>query len=93
MSGTWESLTCALAGVPRLTDAACHGLWELFDPPGEGEDAEDVAYRHSAALKMCASCPCLSECRSYVDSLKPSQRPIGVIAGRVVREHNKRAAA
>lgn len=95
MSGTWASLSESLAGVPRLPGAACAGRWDVFDPARDGEDVEDLKFRHSAAQRICVTeCPCLADCRSWVESLKPSKRPVGVIAGEVwYMRFEKRSAA
>ena len=34
-----------------------------------------------AALQLCAHCPALVLCRRWVNSLKPWERPVGVVAG------------
>lgn len=94
MSATWEDLAGALRGIPELPGAACAGAWELFDPKDDDEDAEDLQYRHSAAVRMCLSdCPCLAACRSWVASLPPSKRPVGVVAGEVRRPSFERRKA
>jgi hypothetical protein len=64
--------------TPHLPGAACRGRWELFDDRG----------RQAEAIQLCQSCPALALCRQWVDSLKPSQRPPGVIAGRAPTERN-----
>jgi len=53
----------------------------------ETDDPEIIEY----AIAQCQICPVLEDCRSFVDSLKPSKRPVGVIAGRVVHDHKKEA--
>jgi WhiB family redox-sensing transcriptional regulator len=71
----------ALSGVPRLDDANCLGLWTLFDEPEPGDaDGRDA---NRAALELCRTCPSLGDCRTWVDSLPPRDRPTGVIAGRI----------
>lgn len=71
------------AAAPRLDGAACLGMWEAFDPADTGETEQDVDYRHRTAMGICARCPALSACRTWVDSLPPRQRPGGVTAGRI----------
>lgn len=80
------SLFDALAGIPRLEGAACArgGRWAAFDPAHPDEGAADVQYRHQVALRICAECPALADCRTWVDSLKPSTRPEGVVAGKII---------
>jgi hypothetical protein len=92
VSNTWESLTAALAGVPKLPDAACRGMHRLFDPGERDEPAEVVAERHEAALHICASCACFADCRSWLESLPARRRPSGVVAGLVVRIGGRPAA-
>lgn len=71
-------------GVPSLPGARCRGRARLFDPGRKGERTEIVAQRHAQATAMCHRCPSLDACRDWVDSLKPSKRPGGVVAGRVI---------
>lgn len=77
------SLFAAL-GCPALPGAKCRGRHRLFDPARKGERAEVVAQRHAQAVQLCAGCPSLDRCRTWVDGLKPSRRPTGVVAGRIV---------
>lgn len=84
MSATWESLAGALAGIPDLSGARCRGQWSIWD---ETDNPEVIEY----AKNQCEACPALAECREWADSLKPSKRPLGVVAGRVV--HQRKAAA
>jgi hypothetical protein len=75
----WQTLAQAAATMPRLPNPAWKGRPELFDwhplsdPPREA-DLE-------AALQLCAHCPALVLCRRWVNSLKPWERPVGVVAG------------
>src|SRR5690606_7800734 len=67
--------------------AACVGRHELFDV----EDRDDE--RVDAAVAICQTkCPALADCRAWVDSLKPSQRPLGVVAGRFVQLRSLRSS-
>ena len=97
MSDTWSSLSGVLVGIPDLPGAACWGRWDLFDPERErepGQRIEDAYDRHQLAVSICLNeCPSLDACRSWVESLKPSKRPVGVVAGRVVHQHKKGVAA
>ena len=86
-------LDALAAATPKLDGARCRNLWAAFDPPEAGEDPADVAYRHSAALALCQRCPALTPCRDWLDALTPAQRPLGVVAGRVVAATRGRAAA
>lgn len=77
------SLFAAL-GCPVLPGAKCRGRPHLFDPPRKGERSENVALRHAQAAMLCRSCPSLTACRDWLDSLTPSRRPTGVVAGQIV---------
>jgi WhiB family redox-sensing transcriptional regulator len=83
VSDPWESLS--ESGIPELRGARCRGKWSIFD---ETECPETTEY----ALNQCAMCECRPECVRWFESLKPSKRPVGVVAGRVVRQHTKAAA-
>ena len=80
----WVSLLAELLrGTPKL-DGACVGRWPgLWDPPTKDEDPPDSEYRHSRALTICRNCSCLDACASWVEGLPRSQRPAGVVAGRL----------
>lgn len=71
-------------GAPVLPGARCRGRSRLFDPARKGERSENVAQRHAQAQQLCAGCPSLEPCAAWVESLKPSKRPGGVVAGRVI---------
>jgi len=73
------------AGIPDLPGARCTGRteWDSYDDPGL------IEY----AIHQCQSCPALSYCRNWVDSLRPSARPPGVVAGVVRRPRRPRKAA
>lgn len=73
----------ALRGIPRLAGAACVGLSDAFDPAHQDEDTADTRYRHTVALRLCNECPALTDCSKWVATLRPSQKPPGVIAGRI----------
>lgn len=79
----WVGLIAAIiAGTPPLPGAACAGRSELFDPRGDNEPYETTQRRQEAARRICEwTCPVQPECRRWVDSLKPAERPRGVIAG------------
>ena len=86
-------LDALAAATPRLDGARCRNLWAAFDPPDPDEDPADVTYRHRVALTLCESCPALTPCGAWLDALAPAQRPLGVVAGRVVATTRGRAAA
>lgn len=77
---TWQNLVGALAAVPSMPGAKCAGRWGLFDVT----DPDDE--RAQAAVNLCASCPALAKCREWFDGLPAARRPIGVIAGRIIKD-------
>lgn len=80
-----ETLIATLAGTPALPGARCRGRHHLFDEAAHTETAETVTARHQQALGLCERCPSLTRCGDWLESLPPSKRPPGVIAGRVRR--------
>lgn len=90
MTATWEGIASALAGLPDLRGAMCVGRWDLFD--ADQDDADDRAWAIERAVEICQTCPVLAACIVYVDGLKPSQRPPGVVAGRTQHAPRRRAA-
>jgi Transcription factor WhiB len=80
-----DDILAAVGAAPCLPGARCRGRHSLFDPAAPGEDPETVSQRHTQALGLCQHCPALTRCQDWYWSLKPSQRPAGVVAG-VVRE-------
>jgi hypothetical protein len=83
-----DELAGYMLTIPDLPGARCKGnshVWESDCP-------ELIEY----ALSQCAACRSLSDCERYLLSLKPRHRPVGVMAGRVVRpprNRSKKAAA
>jgi WhiB family redox-sensing transcriptional regulator len=71
--------------MPDLRDGRCRGQWSIWD---ETDDPALVEY----AKHQCLSCPALAECKDWFESLKPSHRPIGTVAGKLVLQHRKAAA-
>jgi hypothetical protein len=91
---TFDSLLGSLLGVPSLPGARCRGRSHLFDPPEHHEHPETVAQRHAQAISLCSACPARRPCREWLDGLTPSKRPLGVVAGRIVRQRpTKREAS
>ena len=82
MSDQFASLLAALRAIPDLPGAACLGFWDLFDEAEPGEPPAAVTERHEAALAMCETCPALAACTTWFESLRPTEKPFGVIAGR-----------
>ena len=79
----FDQLIAVIAGAPALHGARCRSKSHLFDAAQPGEDPATVAARHAQALGLCEHCPALDRCREWFDSLKPSKRPLGVVAGRI----------
>jgi len=90
----FQSLLSAAAGVPVLPGARCRGRHHLFDPAAADEPEPVTEARHHQAVRICQSCPALTACGSWVDSLPASKRPPGVIAGRKIsaRKERRRSA-
>lgn len=80
-----EGLLGALLGAPSLPGARCRGRSHLFDEAEQYEPVELVEQRHAQAKLLCAGCNSLDACRKWLDSLPPSRKPLGVVAGQVVR--------
>jgi hypothetical protein len=78
-----DDILAAVGAAPALPGAKCRGRHHLFDPAVPGEDPDNVTARHAQALGLCSHCPALDKCRDWLDSLPPSRRPFGVIAGNV----------
>lgn len=72
--------------TPPLRGAACTGKWGLFDPRPSGESEKAAAERHQKAVELCAGCPALAACQAWVEALPARERPLGVVAGRLVDE-------
>ena len=80
-----QSLFDAVGLAPSLPGAKCRGRHSLFDDGATGEHPDVVNQRHVQALELCALCPVLTRCEDWLDSLPTSQRPVGVVAGQLVR--------
>ena len=79
-----ESLLAELShGTPELRGARCRGRGHLFDPREGRESPETVQARHAQALGLCRSCEALTACKSWLDGLPRSRKPLGVIAGTI----------
>jgi hypothetical protein len=72
--------------IPHLPGARCRGQHQIFD---ETDDPDTI----EACLYVCERCPVLADCQAFVDSLKPSQRPRGVCAGKLRRDPRTRRKA
>ncbi|ORV21339.1 hypothetical protein AWB98_27850 [Mycolicibacterium conceptionense] len=83
-----DQLTALLAAVgaaPALPGARCRGRHHLFDEQGMHEAPETADERHQQALGLCRLCPALASCTEWFNTLKPSRRPPGVVAGRITQ--------
>lgn len=84
-----SSLLDELAVAPSLPGARCAGRHELYDATAEGSTngpagAAEVAAARTQALRLCAGCPELAPCGAWLDTLRPKDRPLGVVAGRLI---------
>lgn len=91
MSTAHVLLRTALAARTDLADAACIGQWALFDESEPYEDRDQLAPRHTAAVRLCDGCPCRRRCAELLDSLPVWTRD-GGWAGQVVTPRAPRAA-
>lgn len=72
------------SAAPVFEDAKCVGQHDLFDAAEPGEDRDQALTRLQEARTLCRSCPALAACGDWLQALPRSQRPGGVVAGRVV---------
>ncbi len=70
-----------LAGAPSLPGARCRGRPHLFEEAAPGESRDATTARHSQAVELCARCPALDACTTWLQSLPPRDRPAGITAG------------
>jgi WhiB family redox-sensing transcriptional regulator len=73
----------SLGLIVSLPGARWRGKHSLFDEARRDETAAAVDKRHTQALMLCRDCPVLGDCQQWFTGLKPSQKPPGVIAGRI----------
>ena len=92
VSATWSEILGALQGIPALPGAACIGRHTLFDEQHPEESTGEARTRYAAAVAVCTGCPALDPCAAWFDSLRPRDRPTGVIAGRVHIPKQRRTA-
>ncbi len=86
----------AMAAAPPMPEAACRGRWDLFDltaPEGPGKLAAEVTQARTIALEVCAGCPELAACQSWLNGLRPQDKPLGVVAGMVIDRRRSKAVA
>ena len=84
----WNSMSALLADIPDLPGARCAGLADLFeatvDEHGKADTRTERERARIAALRLCNACPALAPCRAWLDGLRPTWRPRGVVAGQVI---------
>lgn len=78
---TARALLAALGGPPRLTGALCVGRHQLFDTTGDDPAARQ---RQELAITVCRQCPVLVPCARWLESTPSHQRPLGIVAARVI---------
>jgi WhiB family transcriptional regulator, redox-sensing transcriptional regulator len=84
VSARQNNLMLALAGAVSLPGARCRNRSHLFDAAETDENPERVKARHLQAIGLCKICPSFQKCADWLDSLPPSRKPSGVVAGRVI---------
>jgi hypothetical protein len=84
----FDDIYSTLLGIPPLPGSLCRGRAREFD------EYEDVGVT-DITIATCGRCPAQPECDHYWLSLRPCQRPLGVMAGRINRpaKPRKRKAA
>lgn len=78
MPDAYADLFGMLASTPKLTGALCRGHAPLWDYD-EADDDDPAIERF--LVNRCRACPALAACSAWVESLPPSQIPLGVTAG------------
>jgi hypothetical protein len=82
---SFEDLAGLIELTPRLAGALCRGSKD-FDVDGfagsRHTDKRDAAVEYAKSL--CLKCPALSDCGSWLYSLRQADRPGGVVAAQLV---------
>ena len=84
-----EMLAGIANGTPRLAGALCRGRAEEFDADFDGRPRAELR----AVAAVCHRCPCFVDCSVWLHGLPWDRRPVGVVAGRLIRppkEHRER---
>lgn len=77
---TYELIIAEIAGTPNLPGASCKGHADVFDQAmGTSKPAQREARR------ICRTCPAKPRCAKWLASLPAQARPVGVVAGRLVK--------
>ncbi len=87
-----DTLLGALRAFPALPGAACIGRHDLFDEQTPDESTGEARTRYAAAVAVCTDCPALDPCAAWFDGLRPRDRPVGIIAGRIHIPKQRRTA-
>ncbi|MCH5644368.1 transcriptional regulator [Gordonia sp. ABSL49_1] len=78
--GPVSLLAAILEGTADLSGAPCIGRPELFDARRPDEDADDTAFRHRAAVRLCHRCTAFTRCRDWASTADLDE---SVVAGRI----------
>lgn len=81
-------LIAILSDTPRLPGALCRDHPDLFDAThasGKAAMTRHLTEARAAAKAVCRACPAIDPCGQWADGLRPSERPGGVVAGKVAR--------
>ncbi len=71
--------------TPDLPGAACVEHREIFDACTDRQAGRAYDGVYAQAIRVCAGCPALEDCRRWITGLPMNQRPHGVTAGLVRR--------
>lgn len=77
-----DLLDMITGSMPNLHGAACVGHTDIFD--AATTKGAVSSGRRAAAEAICADCPCLAPCSTWLAGLPTGTRPIGVVAGTYV---------
>lgn len=84
----WDHMIELVSAIPDLDGARCNGAADLYEATiaerGKPASTADIQHARVIALRTCAGCDALDRCRAWFDGLKLTQRPRGVVAGRIV---------
>lgn len=87
-----DLLVAVLWRVPRLPGASCRApenraVFDAANGAGLGQrHAQEIREARHAAKTICGTCPAKSACHTWIDGLRPSERPGGVAAGQVTSQ-------
>jgi hypothetical protein len=78
-------LIATVVTTPDLPGAACVDERETFDAATSRQAGSPYGGIYDRAVKICAGCAALGDCRRWVTGLPVNQRPYGVTAGLIRR--------